>query len=98
MEFLREGHAIREEVIYRIAYQGYLARETKQIEKMAHMEKIKIPADMDYQAVRGLRRESALKLAEMRPMTLGQASRISGVNPADISVLMVRIESGRVGK
>ena len=48
-------------------------------------------------SVRGLRRESALKLAEFKPYTLGQASRISGVNPADISILMVLIESGRGG-
>jgi tRNA uridine 5-carboxymethylaminomethyl modification enzyme len=50
---------------------------------------------MDYLAIRGLRRESALKLTEFKPMTLGQASRISGVNPSDISILMVFIESSK---
>ena len=67
----------------------------RQIEKLSHIEKIRIPAELDFMAVRGLRRESALKLAESKPFTLGQASRISGVNPTDISILMVRIEAGR---
>ena len=95
--FLLESTAVRDEAIYRIAYQGYLAREWKQVEKMSHVEKIKIPPTIDYRQIRGLRRESALKLADVRPMTLGQASRISGVNPADISILMVVIEAGRAG-
>jgi tRNA uridine 5-carboxymethylaminomethyl modification enzyme len=70
-------------------------REQRQVDKLSQIEKIRIPATFDYPSVRGLRRESAIKLAEMRPMTLGQASRISGVNPADISILMVLIGSGR---
>jgi len=94
-EFLAESVPVRDEVIYRISYQGYLAREERQVEKLSHIEKIRIPAEFDYPAVRGLRRESALKLAEFKPMTLGQASRISGVNPSDISILMVMIGSGR---
>jgi tRNA uridine 5-carboxymethylaminomethyl modification enzyme len=56
---------------------------------------MRIPANFDYQQLRGLRRESQLKLAEMRPATLGQAGRISGVSPADISVLVINIEAGR---
>lgn len=94
-ELLKESAPVREEVIYRVSYQGYLAREQRQVEKLSQIEKIRIPASFDYPAVRGLRRESALKLAEFKPMTLGQASRISGVNPADISILMVLIGSGR---
>ncbi|HVW20951.1 MAG TPA: tRNA uridine-5-carboxymethylaminomethyl(34) synthesis enzyme MnmG [Opitutaceae bacterium] len=94
-DFKRESAPIRDEVMYRILYKGYLEREERQIEKLGHIEKIRIPPDLDFLAVRGLRRESALKLAEFKPYTLGQASRISGVNPADISVLMVRIEAGR---
>jgi tRNA uridine 5-carboxymethylaminomethyl modification enzyme len=93
--FAAESQAIREQVLYRIRYQGYIQREERQIEKLSHIEKIRIPAEMDFLSVRGLRRESALKLAESRPFTLGQASRISGVNPTDISILMVRIEAGR---
>jgi tRNA uridine 5-carboxymethylaminomethyl modification enzyme len=67
-----------------------------QIEKLGRIEQIRIPAGIDYPAIPGLRRESALKLHQMRPHTLGQASRISGVNPADISILMVLIQAGRV--
>jgi tRNA uridine 5-carboxymethylaminomethyl modification enzyme len=59
------------------------------------VEKIRIPPDLDFLAVRGLRRESAVKLAEFKPFTLGQASRISGVNPSDISVLMIVIEAAQ---
>jgi tRNA uridine 5-carboxymethylaminomethyl modification enzyme len=94
-EFQREPKPVRDEVLYRVAYQGYLARERRQIEKLSHIEKIRVPASMDYLALPGLRRESALKLAEIRPATLGQASRISGVGPADIGILMVQIEAGR---
>jgi len=94
-ELAKESAPVREEVVYRVRYHGYLAREQRQVEKLSHIEKIRIPANFDYLAVRGLRRESALKLAEFKPMTLGQASRISGVNPADISILMVLIGAGR---
>jgi tRNA uridine 5-carboxymethylaminomethyl modification enzyme len=93
--FVNETTAIQEQVLYRIRYRGYIEREERQIEKLGHIEKILIPAELDFMAVRGLRRESALKLAESKPFTLGQASRISGVNPTDISILMVRIEAGR---
>ena len=93
--FAQETPAIRDEVLYRIFYRGYLERELRQIEKLQQIEKIRIPETIDYLAVRGLRKESALKLAQSRPYSLGQASRISGVNPADISILMVLIESGR---
>jgi tRNA uridine 5-carboxymethylaminomethyl modification enzyme len=84
----------QEEVLYRVSYQGYLAREQRQIEKMSDIEKIRIPSTLDFLSVRGLRRESALKLQEFKPYTVGQASRISGVNPADINILMVVIEAG----
>jgi tRNA uridine 5-carboxymethylaminomethyl modification enzyme len=93
--FAQESPTVCQEVLYRITYRGYLARELRQIEKLREVEKIRIPDAIDYLTVRGLRRESALKLAQSRPYTLGQASRISGVNPADISILMVLIESGR---
>jgi len=81
--------ADRAEVHYRVTYAGYLAREERQIARLSDIEKIKLPADLDYMTVRGLRAESRAKLAAARPVTLGQASRISGVSPADISVLMV---------
>jgi tRNA uridine 5-carboxymethylaminomethyl modification enzyme len=94
-DFIGEHDAIRNEVLYRVRYQAYLDRETRQIQKLEHIEKIRVPNDLDFLAVRGLRKECAAKLAAQRPDTLGQASRISGVNPTDISVLMVLIESNR---
>jgi tRNA uridine 5-carboxymethylaminomethyl modification enzyme len=96
-EFMQESPQVREEVGYRVRYRGYLEREARIIERMSGLERVRIPADLDYKQVRGLRLECALKLAALRPATLGQASRVSGVNPADISVLLVLIESGRAG-
>ncbi|HLP25828.1 MAG TPA: tRNA uridine-5-carboxymethylaminomethyl(34) synthesis enzyme MnmG, partial [Acidobacteriota bacterium] len=83
--------AVRDEVIYRVRYRGYLERELRQIEKLRDVDRIALPAGLDYLAIPGLRRESAQKLQQLRPINLGQASRISGVNPADISILMVRM-------
>jgi tRNA uridine 5-carboxymethylaminomethyl modification enzyme len=97
-DFIRESRTIRDEVLYRVIYQGYLAREERQIQKLGHAEKIRIPPELDFLSVRGLRRESALKLAEFKPYTLGQASRISGVNPSDIGILMVLIAAGGEGR
>ena len=88
-DFHRQTPPVQEEVLYRIRYKGYLDRELKQIERFSHIEKIIIPDPIDYKEINGLKRESAIKLAEVRPRTLGQAKRISGVNPSDISILMV---------
>jgi len=88
-DFLEVPQAVQAEVLYRSSYQGYLAREERQIAKLREVEKIRIPTGFDFLAVRGLRKESALKLQEARPFNLGQAGRISGVSPADISILMV---------
>jgi tRNA uridine 5-carboxymethylaminomethyl modification enzyme len=93
-ELLAESKEVREEVLYRVTYRGYLERERRQIEKLKDVEKIKIPSSLDYLAIPGLRKESALKLHQFRPDNLGQAGRISGVNPADISILMVLIAAG----
>lgn len=79
------------EILYRVRYKGYLERENRMIAKMQRLHELVIPQDIDYQQVRGLRAESAQKLAEIRPQTLGQAGRISGVNPTDISILMVAL-------
>jgi tRNA uridine 5-carboxymethylaminomethyl modification enzyme len=94
-EMAQESKEVRDEVLYRVIYQGYISRELRQVEKLGQIEKIRIPPEFDFLSVRGLRRESAQKLVLMKPMTLGQASRISGVNPADISILMVHIAAGR---
>jgi len=89
--FLAQSKEVREEALYRVRYRGYLERELRQIEKLKSVEKIRIPDSIDYMKITGLRRESALKLHQHRPVNLGQASRISGVNPVDISILMVLI-------
>jgi tRNA uridine 5-carboxymethylaminomethyl modification enzyme len=96
--FLEEPTEVRKEVMYRIIYQGYLQREQRDVERLRHIEKIRIPVELDYMAIPGLRRESAMKLTNIKPLTLGQASRMSGVNPTDISLLMVAIEAGREGE
>ena len=88
-----ESKEVREEVHYRVVFKGYLDRELKQIEKLKHIDKIKLPKGFDFTEVKGLRSESAQKLVEIAPSSLGQASRISGVNPADISILMVHLEA-----
>jgi tRNA uridine 5-carboxymethylaminomethyl modification enzyme len=99
LEFVHLGPEVRDEVIYRITYSGYLERERRLIGKLAQSERVRIPDDVDYLQVRGLRRESALKLAQIRPRTLGQASRISGVNPSDVTLLGILIEArSRRGK
>lgn len=95
VEFEAAGSAVREEVLYRVRYRGYLERELRQIEKLRDVDRIALPADLDYLTIPGLRRESAQKLQQLRPVNLGQASRISGVNPADISILMVRLAAAK---
>ena len=72
-----------------IKYQGYIKRQLAEVERRARLEEKRIPADIDYSAVLGLRIEAEQKLSKIRPQTIGQASRISGVSPADISVLMI---------
>ncbi len=94
-ELAAETKEIRDEVLYRVTYRGYLERELRQIEKLQGVDRVLLPADIDYLTIPGLRRESALKLQQFRPYNLGQASRISGVNPADISILLVRLEAAR---
>jgi tRNA uridine 5-carboxymethylaminomethyl modification enzyme len=96
-DFLKESPKVRDEVLYRIFYQGYLEREMREVERLQDIERIRIPLEFDFMKTSGLRRESAVKLSNIRPLTLGQASRMSGVNPTDISLLMVAIEAGRGG-
>ena len=92
----QESASIQNEVFYRVVFRGYLEREEKLIQKMRHIDRIKVPEGINYDAVKGLRGESAEKLKRIEPRTLGQASRISGVNPADISILMVYLEARKV--
>lgn len=80
---------IRLTVEVTIKYDGYIKRELAEVERHRKLEEKRIPADIDYTALAGLRIEAAQKLQNIRPLTIGQASRISGVNPADISVLLI---------
>lgn len=98
LELKAESKEVRAEVHYRVVFKGYLERERKQIEKMKHIDHIRIPDDFIYANVKGLRSESMQKLIEILPRTLGQANRISGVNPVDISILMVHLEARRANK
>jgi tRNA uridine 5-carboxymethylaminomethyl modification enzyme len=74
-------------------YEGYINRQKQQIEKFKKMEKLSLPAHFHYDSIPGLRKEAQQKLDRFRPVSLGQASRISGVSPADISILMVYLMS-----
>ena len=84
--------AVTEEVEIQIKYAGYLARQEKQVEEFRLAESRQLPADTDYNAIAGLRLEARQKLSDIRPMSIGQASRISGVSPADIAVLLIYLE------
>lgn len=81
-----------EQININIKYDGYIKRQLKQVEQFKKIEKKKIPADIDYDAVKNLRLEARQKLHRFKPVSVGQASRISGVSPADISVLLVYLE------
>jgi len=96
--FLEIPEVERAEVCYRIVYAGYLAREQRQVAKLLEVEKVKIPGDFDFSTVRGLRAESRTKWMATRPVSVGQAGRISGVSPADVSVLLVALDAHRRGR
>ena len=83
---------VREQVNIEIKYEGYIARQERQVAQFAKTEKKRIPADIDYDDVKSLRLEARQKLMDFRPETLGQASRISGVTPADVNVLYVYLK------
>jgi len=84
--------AVTEEVEIQVKYAGYLARQEKQVEEFKKEESRLLPPDMDYSAIAGLRLEAREKLMQIRPMSIGQAGRISGVSPADIAVLLIFLE------
>ncbi|MGN1047023.1 MAG: tRNA uridine-5-carboxymethylaminomethyl(34) synthesis enzyme MnmG [Eubacteriales bacterium] len=81
--------AVRTTVEVSVKYEGYIKRQIAEVKRHASLESKILPPDLDYKSVRGLRTEAAQKLSSLRPMTIGQASRISGVSPADISVLLI---------
>lgn len=86
---------VKEQVEINTKYEGYIKKANKEAEKMLSLEAKKIPEDIDYSKIPNLASEARQKLTEIRPTTLGQASRISGVNPADISILMVYLRKGK---
>ena len=85
------------QVEYDIKYAGYIARQDKQIERFAKMEARLIPATIDYAKVTGLRNEARQKLGQFTPRSLGQALRISGITPADVTVLAVHLHRSNTG-
>ena len=78
-----------------VTYEGYIRRQQDQIDRMERLESKLLPADMDYAAIPSLREEAREKLIAVRPRSVGQAGRISGVSPADVSVLLVWLEKER---
>lgn len=83
---------IREQVNINVKYEGYITRQMKQVESFKRLEKKKLSADIDYGKISGLRMEARQKLNKLKPLSIGQASRIQGVSPADISVLLIYLE------
>ena len=86
---------VREQVNINIKYEGYIERQVKQVEHFKKIESKKIPENIDYDDIASLRIEARQKLSKLRPISIGQASRISGVSPADVSVLLVYLEQGK---
>ena len=83
---------VREQVNINLKYEGYINRQLRQVEQFKKLENKKIPDNIDYDDVYSLRKEATQKLKEYKPESVGQASRISGVSPADISVLLIYLE------
>ena len=100
LEILDETHQlpsdVEEQVEIQTKYEGYINKSLQQVEKVKRMEEKKIPEDLDYSKVDSLATEAREKLAEVKPLNIAQASRISGVNPADISILLVFLEQGKI--
>ena len=82
-------HAVTEQVEISVKYEGYIRRQQKQVENFEKLERHLLPEHMDYSNIQGLRLEAREKLNQVQPRNLGQASRISGVSPADIAALMI---------
>ncbi|WP_449354783.1 tRNA uridine-5-carboxymethylaminomethyl(34) synthesis enzyme MnmG [Virgibacillus natechei] len=89
---------VREQVGIQIKYEGYIKKANDQVARMLKMEDKKIPEDIDYEDISGIATEARQKLEKIRPLSVGQASRISGVNPADVSILLVYIEQGNIAR
>lgn len=92
------NETVSEQVEIQVKYAGYIDKQLAQVERMRKMENKKLPVDLDYMAINGLATEAKQKLHEVRPLSVGQASRVSGVNPADISILLIYLEQGKLAK
>ena len=86
---------VKEQVEIQIKYEGYIKKQMAQVERFQKLEERKLPGDMDYGAIKGLSAEAREKLERVRPASIGQAARIAGVTPADVSVLLIHIEQRR---
>lgn len=91
------GEEVEEEVEINIKYEGYIKKATEEANKMINLENKKIPEDIDYMKIHNLASEAKQKLSEVRPTSIGQALRISGVNPSDISILMIYLKRKNYG-
>jgi len=89
---------VKEQVTIQIKYEGYIKKANEQVDRMLKMEDKKIPEDIDYEDVSGLATEAKERLKKVRPLSVGQASRIAGVNPADVSILAIYIEQGKIAR
>ncbi|MBD7984196.1 tRNA uridine-5-carboxymethylaminomethyl(34) synthesis enzyme MnmG [Sporosarcina sp. Sa2YVA2] len=89
---------VAEQVEIFIKYEGYIEKAMQQVQRMKKMENKRIPENIDYHAISGIAKEAKANLSAVRPLSIAQASRISGVNPADISILLVYIEQGKIAK
>lgn len=86
---------VKEQVEIQTKYEGYIKKQLEQVDRLKKMERKRIPEWIDYDDIQGIAMEARQKLKEVRPLSVGQASRVSGVNPADISILLVYLEQGR---
>ncbi|MEB1808243.1 MAG: tRNA uridine-5-carboxymethylaminomethyl(34) synthesis enzyme MnmG [Bacillaceae bacterium] len=89
---------VAEQVEIQVKYEGYIEKQLQQVARALKMEDKKIPENLDYHAISGLATEAKQKLSQVRPLSVGQASRVSGVNPADISILLIYLEQGKLAK
>jgi len=92
-DFKAQKDEVKKQIFIHIKYEGYVERQMSQIREYERSETFKIPSEIDYKLIKGLKKESATKLDKLRPVSIGQASRIAGVNPADIVVLLAYLET-----
>ncbi|MCQ6280220.1 tRNA uridine-5-carboxymethylaminomethyl(34) synthesis enzyme MnmG [Bacillus sp. EB600] len=89
---------VKEQVEVQVKYEGYIEKSLQQVEHLKKMENKKIPENIDYDAITGIATEARQKLKKIKPLSIAQASRISGVNPADISILLIYLEQGKIAR